>query len=415
LESQWLSSDEIAARQLVSVRRVVDYAAAHVPFYKEAYKGVGYRVGDLRDLSQLSELPIVEKDDVRRDPKAFVPEEFERRRLFEGFTSGTSGTPLRTFKTRASYQRNWAFQERVRSWFGIKKRDVRATLNARPVAPPLQRRPPFWRHDRFTHNWVFSVFHFSEATLPHYVEALGRIGPREIHGYPSAVSEVARAAILQGETRIRPRAVITSSETLLDTQRETIERAFGCSVRDQYGSAENVVWVSQCELGTYHVHPEYGYLETVRGQRPVRGEDGEVVGTGFINPAMILIRYRLGDSMAVDPDANCDCGRSFSIVRQLIGRTDDVLFSVDGRPLGRLDPLFKGLDTVVEGQIVQDECDHLTINLVTAGDHRADVQTLHRRLTDAFGPGIRLSFEFPDSIPRTASGKFAFQRNLSKR
>lgn len=412
LKSQWLSGEVVRSQQLQALRRVVDDAFVHVPYYREAYARAGYQVGALQKTEDLSALPIVDKEEVRRDPRAFISERFPARALYEGHTSGTSGKPLLTYKTRSCYQRNWAFQERVRSWFDIRFRAPRVTLNARPVVPPQQHEPPFWRQDLFTANWHFSVFHLSAANLPAYVSAMAAIAPVEIHGYPSAIVEVARAAIELGESRIRPRAVVTSSETLLDTQRELMERAFGCAVRDQYGCAENVVWVSQCAAGTYHSHPEYGYLETVEDGKPVLDRAGEVLGTGFINPAMPLIRYRLGDTMVVSSQESCVCGRSFPVVTQLVGRTDDVLYSPDGKPLGRLDPLFKGLESIVEGQFVQDETDHLTVRLVASGPAERDVADLGGRIRDAFGPSMRVTMEFTDSIPRTEAGKFRFQRNL---
>ena len=86
----------------------------------------------------------------------------------------------------------------------------------------------------------------------------------------------------------RPRLIVTTAETLLAFQRETIERAFSCPVTDQYGCTEMALFISQCEHGSYHVHPEYGIVEVLdERDRPVApGEEGEVVCTGFVNRAM---------------------------------------------------------------------------------------------------------------------------------
>lgn len=415
-ESQWFGETEISNLQLEALRAIVDHAYRTVPYYRTAYRAAGYQPGGLRSLRDFRQLPAVEKDAVREDPTAFVSEKYRIPSLYEGFTSGTSGKPVRTYKTRDAYQRNWAFQERVRSWFGIKRGTPRVTLNARPIVPPGQTEPPFWRHDWFTNNWLFSVFHMSRENLRSYVRALVQIQPHEVHGYPSAVYEMARAVLEAGETRVRPKAVITSSETLLSEQRVTIEKAFGCFVRDQYGCAENVAWISQCESGTYHVHPEYGFVEFLAEGAEVVDRPGEIVGTGFLNLGMPLIRYRMGDSGILASSAQCSCGRNFPVVRDLLGRVDDTLYSFDGRPLGRLDPLFKGLTSVVEGQFVQDEPDHLVVFLVVPdGRAEADIAILGERVRDAFGKAMRIDYRLVEQIPRSNAGKFRFQLNTMQR
>ena len=97
---------------------------------------------------------------------------------------------------------------------------------------------------------------------------------------------------------IFPKAIITSAETLFDYQRETIEEVFGCPIFDQYGCAEQVVFVSQCEKGNYHIHPEFGFVEFLRddGNRAQVGEPARLICTGFTNHAMPLIRYDIGDT-----------------------------------------------------------------------------------------------------------------------
>jgi phenylacetate-CoA ligase len=252
----------------------------------------------------------------------------------------------------------------------------------------------------------------SEETLPLYARELANIRPWEIHGYPSALAELAHGVLRSDERQIRPRAVITSGETLSDGQREAIESAFGCDVRDQYGMAENVAWISQCEEGIYHVHPEYGHVETVRDGRPVRGEPGEVLGSGFINEAMPLIRYRVGDTLTLESARTCACGRAFETVSSIVGRTDDVLYSVDGRPLGRLGFLFAGLSRVKQGQIVQIERDRLEVRLVADGDIEGDLSRLTVSIREVFGAEMRVEFRCLESLPRTATGKLRYQRNL---
>ena len=412
LESQWHNPEQIARSQLDAIRETIDYAFENVPFYRETYAAAGYHKGDICTLDDLRKLPIVSKEDVRRDPLAFVSASIPRRRLVSGLTSGSTGTPLTLYGDRNAFQRNWAFLSRVRDWFKIPPRSSRVTLWGRHILPFEHSHPPFWRHDYYTRNHLFSVYHLSPENNRYYVQRMAELQPLEIMAYPSAATEIAKTILDLDETLIRPRAVITSGETLHPENRAIIERAFDCKVRDQYGMGEYVAWISQCEESTYHIHPEYGYVETLRDGKIVRDEPGEIIATGFINRAMPLIRYRTGDSAILDSTIGCSCGRAFPRVRELLGRTDDVLYTPDGRPIGRLSPVFKGLANVREGQIVQDRTDHLTLRLVTDGPVEDDKQILRGRIEEAFGRAMKVDFEVMDEIPRTPAGKFRYQLNV---
>jgi phenylacetate-coenzyme A ligase PaaK-like adenylate-forming protein len=147
------------------------------------------------------------------------------------------------------------------------------------------------------------------------------------------------------------------------------------------------------------VNHEFGHFETVRGSENVVGEPGDVVGTGFINKTQVLVRYRLGDQaiLSSNPPA-CACGWETAHVQGIVGRIDDVFYLPDGRALGRLDLVAKGLPGVRESQLVQDEIDHITVRLV-ALDRPTE-------RTD-----MRIGFEWRDEIPRSRAGKFRFQIN----
>jgi phenylacetate-CoA ligase len=261
--------------------------------------------------------------------------------------------------------------------------------------------------------WHFSIFHVSPGTIDAYLDKMVAIQPEEIKAYPSSAYILASRAIERKETRIRPKAFISNAETLTFLQREAIEAAFGCKVADQYGSAEVPFWVGQCPQGTYHINHEFGILEAVHGSQPVRGEMGDVVGTGFVNRVQYLIRYRLGDSVVLPAhERRCGCGWDTDTVEQIEGRTDDVLYSPDGRAFGRLDIILKAIPGVLESQIVQDAHDHLTINMVgLAGPSREAEEMISQRLRRCFGPVIRLDFNWMPAIPRGPNGKFRYQLN----
>ncbi|HEX8948217.1 MAG TPA: hypothetical protein VF790_04600, partial [Dissulfurispiraceae bacterium] len=307
--SQWFSESALARFQAEGLRAVLEHAYRNVPFYRDAFHARGITPDDIRTANDLALLPITEKEAIRKNPGLFISREFDRRRLIPIHTSGTTGTPMTFYFTREAIQRNYAFFARFLEGAGVRIGERSATFAGRVFLPQGRGNPPFWRSNWKMRNILFSSYHISERTLPSYIARLEELDPVFIDSYPSAVHTIARFIKDKGVRHgIAPRAIVTSSETLFEHQREVIEEAFRCRVHDQYGNAEMAAFISQCEKGTYHVNPEYGIVEVLgRDGEPKFDEPGELVCTGFLNHAMPLIRYRTGDS-AVLSRGSCACG-----------------------------------------------------------------------------------------------------------
>jgi phenylacetate-CoA ligase len=225
-----------------------------------------------------------------------------------------------------------------------------------------------------------------------------------IDSYPSSIAYLAEVARDCGIASAQPRAVITSSETLTDSQRAAITEAFRTRVFDQYGSAEQVSFISQCEAGSYHVHPEYGITEFVPIDHAPSGARA-IVATGFTNYAMPLLRYRTGD-LATPTTGRCECGRAFPMVEHIVGRMDDLLVTPQGRRVGRLDPIFKGLQCVRRAQIVQDARDHVLVRIVPgAGFDDEATRSIRHELAKRLGDDVAIGFQVVDELAPGAGGK----------
>ncbi|HEV2734316.1 MAG TPA: hypothetical protein VGV85_05725 [Longimicrobiaceae bacterium] len=407
LESQWLPAERLRALQLERLNQVVDHARRTVPLYRDRLPE-----SPVGSLDELPELPLVHKADLRAPRDTVVSSRYADARLDEIHTGGTTGSPLTVYCDRATLQRNYAFFGRLRAWAGVREGGRTATFAGRPVVPPAQKEPPFWRMNVAGNAMLFSSYHIGPATVRHYVDRLVSFRPELIDSYPSSIEPLARYVLEKGITSIRPRAVITSSETLEPGVRRLVMEAFGCPVLDHYGAAEMAALVTQCAGGSYHVNPEFGIVELVRDGRPAGpGEAGEIVATGFINPVMPLIRYATGD-MAAWREGECACGRAFPMLAGVEGRRDDVIVTPEGRRIGRLDPIFKAVSSIYEAQIVQDAPDHVRVNVVGGEMTPEDEASLLHELRVRVGPSMRLDIARVDSIARTSRGKFRAVVNL---
>lgn len=420
LACETMTEKQIRSYQVDKLRKVLCEAAENVPYYQSRATELRELARGMTDPSALTVLPLLEKATINEDSSRFHSLKPRGKRIY-GNTSGTTGRPLRTLKVPESYQRNWAFYARSKEIHGVRLGMRRVTFGARMVVPPGQTEPPFWRVEPAENNLFCSLYHLSDANLPHYWEAIHRWKPEEIVCYPSGASVVADWMNRSGHALTGVRAVFIMSETLFDWQRATMERAFGAKVVNLYGLAENVAWIAECPEGRLHVRPDYGYTELlpVEGAEPPADHPQatvcEIVSTGFLNMAMPLLRYRTRDQAIVTAEdvTPCACGlRNFPTVTRIIGRVDENLMTADGRVHTRLDGVLKGIPGVVESQIEQTALDRLLVRVVPKEDYgTAATDEITLRLRRLFGADCRVDFERVDALPRTKAGKVRYQVN----
>jgi phenylacetate-CoA ligase len=198
---------------------------------------------------------------------------------------------------------------------------------------------------------------------------------------------------------LKLKVVITNAEPVYDYQRQAISEAFQCPVRETYGMAETVAAASECEAGRLHLWPEAGWIETTA--------TSDLISTGLLNADMPLVRYRAGDRLLLaDPVSPCACGRTLPQIASIEGRIDDVLYTSDGRRIGRLDPVFKNQLPVREAQIIQESLTRVRVLYVPdEGFDRNAARSIVEKLQERMG-NIEVLLEETREIPRGASGKF---------
>jgi len=229
-----------------------------------------------------------------------------------------------------------------------------------------------------------------------------------LYGYTSSLYALAQAVLDSGRQDIGMAVAITNAEPVYDYQRATIAQAFNCPVRETYGMAEIVATASECTAGRLHLWPEAGWVEVIEEGRSLPHDvSGDLVCTGLLNADMPLIRYRTGDrgALAAGP-AICQCGRTLPVIGSVDGRVDDLLYTMDGRRIGRLDPIFKGDLPIHEAQIIQEAIDCVRVRYVPTKDFRpGHERVITQRLKARMG-NVHVLMEPIGEVPREPNGKF---------
>lgn len=385
---------------------ILHRAATRVPYYR-LHWAARRRHGDRVSWEYLEHWAPLEKDRLRDNPRMFVADDCDPRRMLREQTSGTTGKPLDIWRSRPTYENLYAIADaRTERWHGIPHGARWARLGGQLVTPVRQRRPPFWVWNAAMHQLYMSSYHLAPDLVPHYLDALRRYRITFLAAYPSSLLSLAQEALRLGRTDLRMLAVFTNAEPLTTEQREVIGQAFQCRVLETYGMTESVAAASECEASGLHQWPEIGHIEVWDENGPIpHGQPGEFLCTGLLNADMPLIRYRVGDRgrLALD-SAPCACGRSLPRITEVEGRTSDQLVTPDGRMVFWLNPVFYGLP-IRQSQIVQESLTRVRVKVAPAPEFRPqDERTIAERLRDRLGE-VAVHLERVTEIPRTANGK----------
>ena len=400
------SREQFETWQRARLREVLGICADRVPYYRSSWSD-SVRTAARR--GELAAVPMLEKDPLRKDARAFVRDDVAEDRELTFNTSGTTGTPLRSFWTVRELRRSIALREaRSLRWAGVSYRVPRATLASRLVEPDPASRGPYYRYNAAEHQVYLSSFHVSPDSAPLYARALARHHVRWLTGFVGTSAILARFLIEQ-KVKVEPlTAFISTSEVLSPEQRDIIARAFGCRVFEEYSTVDSALFAGECEAGGLHVSPDVGVIEILRpdGSPAEPGEAGEVVTTCLLRDYQPLIRFRIGDVAAWTGEP-CRCGRAMPTLREVVGRVEDVIVGPDGRAGVRLDRLFTEQPNIRQAQIIQETPDRLRVLIVPAPEFgEAEVRNIVLRARERMGPSVQVTVETVERIPLTAAGKF---------
>ncbi|WP_405618621.1 phenylacetate--CoA ligase family protein [Streptomyces sp. NBC_01508] len=324
---QYGTGTALRRRQLSQLNGMLAHARAHVPYYRDdpAYHR---HPGPLRDLAELAELPVIDKEVLRGHPLEDLVADGVRHEELPTFrTSGSTGRRVTVVHDRRSHDYHLACC--VRRFLATGRYLPTDRLShIRPFAPPsrgYEKAGLFRRHVLLT-----------DRPMDGIKAELLTARPQVLIGYPVHLRALLRA-LTPGELELLRRTlklVLTESELLVDAHRALFRREFGAPVHDEYSAFEVLNIAYDCKHGRAHLAEDRLLVEIIGPDgRPVEdGREGRVTATAFMERAMPLVRYDLGDVGLIDPEP-CPCGRRFRTLRLTAGRVNDSVLLPTGRQL----------------------------------------------------------------------------------
>ena len=406
LRTQWLPAETLEQQQLRALRAVVAYARNNVPWYRD-------KLSEIPTLIETpAMLPILEKEQIQKFGDLLISDEFSATELVEARTGGSTGKPLRVLFDAQTQERRNAAQARSNDWAGARLGMTQVALWGNPkIDSSLKGR---LRHYLLDRMYFVDTVGFDENSAQEFVNIWLRENAQVIFGHAHSIYLLAQYFQRSNEQRIRPAGIISTSMSLLNSERELIEEVFACAVTDRYGCEEVCLIASQCEQhGGFHINTDHVLVEIVDadGNACAAGERGEILVTDLTNRGMPLIRYRVGDTATLGNET-CQCGRESPILEQLGGRLADFLRHRNGSHVAGISLIERTL-TVAPGigqmQVIQERIDHFDINFVKAENFQANsLELIDIEFKVVFGEDITVVFHEKSTIPQQESGKYRF-------
>ena len=398
------------------LKEQIKNAYENVPFYQKAFRSRGLLPDNIATITDLAKFPIISKSHIQQNPDLFLNARILKSRCFASHTSGSTGEPSWTYYDRPCwYRKKYLSKLRARMACGLNWGERIAIFESESTAKLRKqtRRIPF-------QNLIFQVSYFSifeevKMTLPLLIV----FSPQNIYGPPSYLLQLAR--VFEEEKKHLPglKRIFTSSEYLEATVKRFLSGAFQANIFDVYGCTEmkEVAW--ECGQGKgYHINEDEVICEVVEesGENLSPGEVGNIVMTDLHNKAMPLIRFWTGDKGML-LEESCVCGRTFSLMRPLVGRASEYIQLPNGKKLSPylFTTSIEGIDGLLQYQIIQksdlDLCVKVIFNDAKFREGSLEIERILGRVTENT---MKITIEQSDKIDIEEAGKYKVVKNLMK-
>ena len=428
---------------LAKLREQVRYAYENSGFYRDFYADGPVDPENLRSLEEFAQLPILTKDEIRREQEEHPPYgRFLCIPAADVFrvhgTSGTTGRPTVFGIGRDDWDRIAEAHARILWGAGLRPNDMVM------VAAVFSLYVGSWGALVGAERLGATCFPFGSGApgqTERAAEWCALVKPSALYGTPSYALYLAETARQMGLDPLQDfgfRFMFFSGEpgASVPATRKLIEDTFGCYVVDQGSMAEMTPWMSNSGCrhlsSGMHLWQDIVYTELVdpesRQNLPI-GAEGVPVYSHTERTSQPMIRYWSGDIAQWDM-VDCPCGRTYpTLTRGIYGRADDMII-VRGQNVfpSRIEDILRSMD-VFGGEFrlllerERGELDRLTVQTEvlaeTYAKRESDPAALERVREDitatlrrALGVGVAVELKPAGEFERT---QFKARRTIDRR
>jgi len=410
-KSQWCSKEQLDNERLKRLKSFLQEVYQQVPYYQEIFDKQSFVPDELTSIADLSKLPFLTKEIIRKNEKALVSKQAKNISPFT--TGGSSGAPLTFMLGKERVSHDVAEKWRATRWWDVDLGDKEIVAWGSPIELGSQDKIKLLR-DKLFRSKLIPAFDLTDEKILGFIDEIKSYQPKMLFGYPSVFALMAKVALKYDVdlTQLDIKVVFVTSERLYPYQRDIIESTFNSPVANGYGSRDAGFIAHQCPSGSMHVSAEDMIVEIVNstGEVVPDGVKGEIVVTHMATSDFPFIRYQTGDIGAISTK-DCDCGRSLPILEQIEGRTTDFVIAEDGTMMHGLALIYvlRELPGIEEFKIIQET--QLLTNILIVPTVSVS-QKLSNQIIEGIkarlGENVVVNLKVVSAIPAEKSGKFRY-------
>lgn len=394
---------------------LLNYAIKNSSFYRSLYANTEMPAS----VEEIAKLPIVDKELLRKNISDVYT--IDSKSAIIGKTGGTTGKSLEVLFTHDNMQERFAMLDDFRGRFGYELGKKTAWFSGKNLLTVKDiKKNRFWKTDPVHNVRYYSTFHIKEEYLKYYVEDIIQFQPEYLVGFPSTILEIAKYGTRHGYTYREgvTKAIFPTAETITSEMRKVIETFFHSKMYNQYASSEGAPFIFECSEENLHLELQSGVFE-VLDDNDQPATSGRLVVTSFTTYGTPLIRYDIGDSITLeDENKTCSCGNNNPMVKEILGRIDDFIYSPENGKinLGNISNTLKDTKGIIRFQAVQNELNVLELLVETDKDvfDSKIEQKFLQNWRDRVGNKMKIIITYVENIPVEKSGKFRIVKNNIK-
>ena len=384
--------DLIKEYQLNELKNILIHSYENVPYYTDLFNNINFKPEKVNSFDDINNIPFLTKDLIRNNFDKLMSVKRIRGGSYSSKTSGSTGEPLSFFLDYDSFFMETAFIYYYRSKLGYRFEDKVVTFRGIGFGDKLYSLNPV------NNETIFSPFKLSAENLDLYRNKINEIKPAYFNGYISTIFYFAKLLSDKGQhLDFQLKGIFLTSENINESERLFVESFFNVKTITFYGHTERCVIAEEFKHGEYQFDPFYGYTEKLNLQDDVF----EIIGTGFMNKTMPLIRYKTNDTCRIT------AGNMISIS----GRRDinDFLVGINNEKITHtaLHIVSDILVNVTNYQFIQEKKGHAILLIVPNKDfHNSEIPYIKNAIERNMKDVIEFEIIIGDKIVLSPGGKY---------
>jgi phenylacetate-CoA ligase len=312
-DSKKWSYDQAKNFQFNKLKEILKYCNNNIPYYNKLFKNNGFDI-NIKSFEDIKNIPFLTKKDIKENFEKLKPVNFNSK-FYDMHTSGTTGERLHILGTDDLFKIEAAFITNAYNDHGAQLYKDHS-IWIRRYSP--KEGDPIAFDDIELNRSYMSAFHLNNETIHDYIKYINEKKSKILVSYPSTIYYLSCLCEKFNLKLKHIKFIHGASEVCLSHWSEKIKNVFGIDIKMHYGQVEKISFFHQdSENDLYKENLLYSYNEIV--------ENDILVGTGFYNTAMPLIRYKTNDILIKNEKYTLNCFPK--TIKRIDGRDGDMLIT----------------------------------------------------------------------------------------